>query len=36
MMFESHRRQVELTRGDERILFQKINPIYPLHRGAAE
>ena len=31
MCFQSHRRQVELTQGDESVLFRKIRPIYPLH-----
>ena len=35
MSFRSHRRQVELTRGDETVLFSKIRPIYPLHEEAA-
>jgi len=31
MGFRSHRRQVDLTRGDEDILFKGIQNIYPLH-----
>jgi len=36
MGFNSHRRQVELTRGDESILLSKIANIYPLHQEAAQ
>lgn len=36
MSFQSHRRQVELTRGDETVLFSRIPNIYPVCEGAAQ